>query len=224
MTLKITAQELIKIYNLMYEKNGSMNWWPSETPFETVIGALLAQFVSWKNVSIAIKKLKDNDLLNPEGIRTADEEGIIKLIYSTRFYKQKVKKLKSFCNLLLDKYNGSLDKMFNKDIKELRSELLSLYGVGEETADSIILYAAYKPVFVVDTYTRRIFSRFGYFKPDVSYKDMQEFFMKHLKPDVQLYNDYHAQIVNVGSNFCSSQKPGCSKCPLETVCKKIISK
>ncbi len=216
-----TAAGLIKIYNLMYEKKGPMKWWPSETPFETVIGALLAQFVAWKNVSTAIEKLKDNDLLTPEGIITAEEEKIKELIYSTRFYAQKVKKLKSFCNWLIDKYNGRLDKMFDKGLKELRAELLSLYGVGEETADSIILYAAYKPIFVVDTYTRRIFSRLGYFKPDISYHEMQEFFMKHLKPDVELYNDYHAQIVNIGSIYCSSQKPDCLKCPLDTVCKKV---
>lgn len=215
-----TAAELTKIYNLMYEQNGPMNWWPSETPFETVVGALLAQFVAWTNVSIAIEKLKENDLLSPKGISTADGEKIKELIYSTRFYTQKVKKLKNFCNLLLDKYNGCLDNMFDKDINELRAELLSLYGVGEETADSIILYAAYKPIFVVDTYTRRIFSRLGYFKSDISYSEMQEFFMKHLKPDTQLYNEYHAQIVNIGSNYCNSKKPLCLKCPLETVCVK----
>ena len=213
-------KELIKMYNLMYERKGSMNWWPADTKFEVIVGAILTQFVSWKNVCTAIENLIEEDLLSIEGICSVDTEKLEGLIRSTRFYKQKARKLKEFCLHIKNNYGGSLDRFFAKDMYELRKELLSLYGIGEETADSIILYAARKPIFVVDAYTRRVFGRLGYFKQDITYREMQSFFMNNLEHDVDFFNDFHAQIDGVGSNFCSGKNPDCNKCPLESVCKK----
>lgn len=209
------------IYELMYAKTGPRHWWPAETRFEVVVGAILTQFVSWKNVETAIGNLKKRNLLSMDGICEVDPRELEELIRCTRFYKQKVRKLREFCTYARDNYGGSLDKFFDKDLYRLREELLSLYGIGEETADSIILYAAEKPIFVVDAYTRRIFNRLGFFDEDVSYRDMQKFFMDNLEHDVKLFNEYHAQIDGVGNRYCDSRKPKCGECPLGGMCKLI---
>ena len=216
---KIINRKLLQIFDLMYSKCGPRHWWPAETRLEVIVGAILTQFVSWKNVTAAIDNLKNENILSVEGICGADIEKLESLIRCTRFYKQKAKKLKSFCFHLKDKYGGSLDRMFDQDVESLRNELLSLYGIGEETADCIILYAAYKPIFVVDAYTRRIFSRLGLVEENASYKEIQMFFMENLDKDVRLYNEYHAQIDGIGNNYCSSKSPKCAECPLNTVCK-----
>lgn len=213
-------EKLMRIYRLLYSKNGSRNWWPADTRFEVIIGALLAQFVSWKNVTTAIDNLKNENLLSIEGICQVEDERLEELIRATRFYRQKARKLKELCFHVKNHYNGDLDLFFDKDLYELRRELLSLYGIGEETADSIILYAAEKPIFVVDAYTRRIFARLGFFKEDIKYREMQEFFMEHLEHDVQLFNEYHAQIDGVGSNYCFNKKPACNECPLNNICTR----
>jgi endonuclease-3 related protein len=214
--------ELMNIYQLMYSHFGPRNWWPADTVFEVVIGALLTQFVSWKNVVTAVNNLKDENILNIEGICEVNDEKLEKLIRSTRFYKQKARKLKVFCRHVMDNYGGSLDKLFSKDMYELRKELLSLYGIGKETADSIILYAAEKPIFVVDAYTQRIYTRLGYFNEGISYDKMQKFFMDNLIHNVKLFNEYHALIVATGNSFCSNTKPRCSHCPVKTVCAKKV--
>jgi len=208
------------VYDLMYAKNGPRHWWPADSKFEVVIGAILTQFVSWKNVTTAINSLKAEGLLSVEGICEVDMGKLEELIRSTRFYKQKARKLKTFCMYLKENYGGSLDRFFDKDVYELRRELLSLYGIGEETADCIILYAAEKPIFVVDAYTRRIFSRLGFFNENVSYREMQEFFMNNLEQDVRLFNEYHAQIDGIGNHYCSGKKPACEECPLNQICKR----
>ncbi|MDP4180385.1 MAG: endonuclease III domain-containing protein [Bacillota bacterium] len=211
--------KLLEIYNSMLIKVGTRNWWPSDTEFETIVGAILTQFVAWKNVTLAINNLKNEKLLSIEGIYNANNEKLEELIRCTRFYKQKARRLKEFCAHIVNKYNGDLEEFFDKDINALRDELLSLYGIGEETADCIILYAAYKPIFVVDAYTRRIFSRLGYFKEDISYKDMQKFFMDNLENRTAFFNEYHAQIDGIGSHYCYSKNPDCINCPLNKICK-----
>jgi len=212
-------KELKHIYDLMYEVAGPKHWWPAETPFEVIIGAILTQFVSWKNVTTAIGNLKNRNLLSVEGICEVSDEELEGLIRCTRFYRQKARRLKEFCLYLRNNYDGSLEKFFDKDIKALRSELLAMYGIGEETADSIILYAAEKPIFVVDAYTRRGFNKLGYFKEDISYKEMQKFFMDNLLHDTKFFNEFHAQIDGIGSNYCTGKNPKCNECPLKTVCK-----
>ncbi|MFZ5990118.1 MAG: endonuclease III domain-containing protein [Bacillota bacterium] len=215
-------KRLMHIYDLMYGKVGPRNWWPADTRFEVIIGAILTQFVSWKNVTKAIENLKNEDLLSLEGICHVDTEWLEELIRCTRFYKQKARKLREFCLHVQNNYDGKIEKLFDKDIYELRKELLSLYGIGEETADCIILYAAEKPIFVVDSYTRRVFGRLGFFKEDVTYKEMQKFFMDNLQHDVRLFNEYHAQIDGIGSCYCDGKKPKCSECPLKSVCVNMI--
>lgn len=208
----------MNIYYLLYNHAGHQHWWPADSPFEVVIGAILTQFVSWKNVTIAIDNLKRHNVLTVEGICKIDIENLEEFIKSTRFYKQKAKKLKAFCNHLKQYYDGKLESFFDKNLHDLRKELLSLYGIGEETADSIILYAAERPVFVIDAYTKRIFSRLGFLAENISYAEAQKFFMENLEHDVRLFNDYHAQIVRLGNNYCSNKNPKCTHCPLAGLC------
>jgi endonuclease-3 related protein len=203
----------------MYDANGSRHWWPAKTKFEVIVGAILTQFVSWKNVVSAIDNLKREDLLSIDGICGVENEQLEELIKCTRFYKQKARKLKEFCFHIRNFYSGSLENFFDKDIYSLRNELLSLYGIGEETADCIILYSAEKPIFVVDAYTRRVFLRLGYFNENISYRDMQRFFMDNLEHDTGFFNEYHAQIDGVGSHYCFSKKPDCIGCSLKSVCR-----
>lgn len=212
-------KKLMDIYRLMYGHFGPRHWWPAETDFEVVVGAILTQFVAWKNVEIAISNLKNEGILSVDGICGTDDEKLEELIRCTRFYKQKRRKLKEFCLHLKNRYNGSLEKIFSRELYTLRNELLSLYGIGEETADSIILYAARKPIFVVDAYTRRIFSRLGVFSCDIIYKDMQKFFMDNLPHDVGLFNEYHALIDGIGNHYCQERKPLCGQCPLNKLCR-----
>ncbi|MGB9977425.1 endonuclease III domain-containing protein [Thermovenabulum sp.] len=207
------------IFEKLFEAYGPQNWWPAESDFETVVGAILTQSVSWSNVEKAIKNLKKEGLLSPRALTEVNDEKLHRLIRSTRFYKQKGERLKNFCRYLLKNYDGSLYKLFDKDVYELREELLGLKGLGEETVDSIILYAAKKPIFVVDAYTKRIFCRLGIIKEDIGYKELQELFMSNLPLDVSLFNEYHALIVKLGKEVCRT-KPGCGLCPLIDLCRE----
>jgi len=206
------------IFRLMYDRTGPRHWWPAQTSFEVIVGAVLTQFVSWRNVTTAIENMRTEGILNVDGICGVSEERLEELIRCTRFYKQKAKKLKVFCTHLKTQYSGSLDLFFGRDLYEIRRELLSLYGIGEETADSILLYAGEKPIFVVDSYTRRIFCRLGIFSEDISYGEMQKFFMDNLEHDSDLFNEFHAQIDGVGNRFCSAKTPLCEECPLAPRC------
>lgn len=210
---------LMNIFNRMYDHFGSRGWWPGETKFEICVGAILTQSVSWKNVAKAIDNLKNAGLLSLKSMYNAPVEEIEACIIPTLYYRMKAKKLKAFVNHVTEKYDGNLNQMFSQNLPELRQELLGLFGIGPETADSIILYAAEKPVFVVDAYTKRIFNRLGYFAENVSYDKMQEFFINHLITDVELFNEYHALIVGVGNGFCSNKKPRCSQCPITEICR-----
>jgi endonuclease-3 related protein len=208
--------ELLLIYNSLLSRFGHQGWWPGDSPFEVIIGAILTQSVSWVNVEKAIKNMKEEGLLEPEKLYNKKISEIAPLIRSTRFYNEKAQKIKNFMNFLFDEYDGCLQKMSDEDTEILRQKLLGIKGLGEETVDSILLYAFNKPVFVIDAYTKRIFSRYGLIKEGARYKEIQMFFLDNLPQDTALYNDFHAQIVNLGKNICKSS-PDCTICQIKII-------
>jgi len=210
------TKKLLKIYQKMFDAFGPRQWWPGETPFEVVIGAILTQNTNWSNVEKAIKNLKTAGKLSPEGIYGLSITELAELIKPSGFFNVKAKRVKAFINWLFSRYEGNLSKMFARDLQTLRSELLSVKGIGPETADSILLYAGNMPTFVVDAYTHRIFSRHELIPEESTYDDMKSFFEENLPKDVQLYNEYHALLVNIGKMFCKPRKV-CEPCPLKDI-------
>ena len=210
------TKALLRIYQKMFEALGPRQWWPGETPFEVVIGAILTQNTNWSNVEKAIKNLKTAGKLSPEGIYELSVTELAKLIRPSGFFNVKAKRVKAFINWLFSRYEGNLSKMFARDLQSLRSELLSVKGIGPETADSILLYAGNMPTFVVDAYTHRIFSRHELIPEESTYDDMKSFFEENLPKDVQLFNEYHALLVNIGKMFCKPKKV-CEPCPLKDI-------
>jgi len=211
---KSLAPTLIKYYERLFKAVGPRGWWPAETPFEVIIGAILTQNTAWKNVEKAIHNLKDAGVLSPEGLREIDPRALARLIRPSGYYRQKAKKIKRFVKYLWQRYNGSLEAMEEQSTDALREELLRLNGIGPETADSILLYALGRASFVVDTYTRRILSRHGLVEEGIRYEALRRVFMENLPADVGLYNEYHALLDYVGHHFCR-KTPLCQKCPLE---------
>ncbi|MDI6735419.1 MAG: endonuclease III domain-containing protein [bacterium] len=209
---------LTYIYERLFEAFGPRHWWPGETPFEVIIGAILTQNTAWTNVEKAIKNLKSNNLLIPERLKHLPEDELAELIRPAGYYRLKANRLKEFMEFLFSRYDGDLNRMFNQDMWELRAELLGVKGIGLETADSILLYAGQKPIFVVDAYTRRILTRHNIIDEKASYTQIQDLFMSNLPQDVQLYNEYHALIVQLGKEICRSK----SKCEICTL-KRLIT-
>lgn len=191
-------------------------WWPADSPFEVCVGAVLTQNTSWRNVAKAIANLKAADALSPETIHRLSQEDLAELIRPSGYFNVKARRLKNFVDVLVNRHHGSLDRLFDRSKEELRAELLAINGIGKETADSVILYAADMPVFVVDAYTRRVLTRHGLAEESVSYDEMQSLFEAHVQPDVELYKDFHAQIVAVGAHYCK-RRPLCDTCPLKNL-------
>ncbi len=214
----MSQEKCMKVYELLYRAYGPRHWWPAETPFEVVVGAILTQNVSWKNVEKAISALKAIEALSPEAMTALPEDTLAEKIRPTGYYHSKARKLKAFMAFLNTHYRGSLETMFKTPLPELRKELLGVFGIGPETADSILLYAGGMPTFVVDTYTKRIFSRLGWMDPSETYDRVQRFFMDAILPSTTLYNEYHALIVALGSTCCGNKKTKCQICPLLSVC------
>ncbi len=210
---------LLEIYELLLKKFGRQNWWPAETTFEMIIGAILTQCTNWTNVEKAINNLKDSNLLNLEAISKADEKKIAELIKPSGYFNQKTKKIRAFVNYVNSRWNGNLNAFLEQPLTELRNELLSIYGIGPETADSIILYGANKPIFVIDRYTHRFLNRHGLCSNKYDYHKLQKLFTTSLEPDVELFKEYHALIVCLGKNLCK-KKPLCEDCPLQNLSKK----
>ena len=210
------------IYHKLLAAFGHRHWWPAQTRDEVIIGAILTQNVTWKNAKAAIDNLRKHNLLTLKAIHEVSISEITTLIKPARFYNQKAQKLKYFIDFLFYKYGGNLDALFSQDTGELRRELLNIKGLGEETVDSILLYAGEKPVFVIDAYTKRIFSRLGLTDKEWSYHAYQHFFMERLVKDVKLYNDYHAQIVHLGHVYCKKREPKCTECPLNKLCRSCV--
>lgn len=216
---KIAEREtspLFLIYDLLYGHFGDLRWWPAKSPFEVIIGAILTQNTAWGNVEKAIGNLRDRQFVSPEALVQLPEQELAALIRPSGYYRLKTKRLKSFLGFLFDHYNGDLAAMFARDTWDLRGELLQVNGIGEETADSILLYAGFKPVFVVDAYTRRIFSRHGIAEASAPYRDIQSLVMNLIAPDVRLYNQFHALLVNAAKYFCR-KRPACNGCPLSAM-------
>ena len=205
---------LLKIYNSLYSYFGPLNWWPGATPFEVMVGAILTQNTSWSNVEKAINNLKKENLLESRKLYRINQEKLAQLIKPSGYYNIKARRLKNFVSIFVNDFEGSAEKMFSGDGRELRKKLLNINGIGPETADSILLYAGRKPFFVVDAYTKRIFSRHKLISKDSTYYEIQEFFIKNLDKDVKLFNEFHAQIVMLGKTICTSRNPDCAKCPI----------
>lgn len=210
---------LLDVFNRLLHHFGPRHWWPAETPFEVVVGAILTQQVAWRNVEKAIANLKEAGCLSPKGILAVPEEALWAMIRPTRFYRQKAARLREFCRMVVEEFEGNLDALFALDAPVLRSRLLAINGIGEETADSIILYAAQQPVFVIDNYTKRITARLGWQDGNVSYAALQRWFTEHLPRETALYNEYHALIDALGHNICLKEKPRCTECPLGGLCR-----
>jgi len=211
--VKTTEEELMLIYQKLYKAFGPRGWWPGDTPFEIIVGAILTQNTSWENVEKAITKMKAYKLLSPDKLNDVEESILAEAIRPSGYYNIKAKRLKRFTDFLFHEYEGDLSLMFYQGLNELRTRLLSVNGIGPETADSILLYAGDKPIFVVDAYTRRIFSRHNLINATTNYHETQDLFMKNLPKDVELFNEYHALIVHLGKNFCK-RTPKCAGCPL----------
>lgn len=210
--------DLFSIYQRLFAEYGEQHWWPGADQFEIIIGAILTQQVAWKNVERALSALKAADLMDPEVLLRAPLDEVAVLIRPTIYYNQKAKKLRSFLLFLQERHHLDLNDLFSLSAEALREELLSVHGIGEETADSIVLYAARKPSFVIDSYTRRIMQRLGVISGTEAYAALRVLFMEGLPRDVKLYNEYHALFVRHGKERCRSRDPRCSGCPLWDVC------
>jgi len=213
--------EVLEIYKILFNHFGHQNWWPADTRDEIIIGSILTQSVSWQNVDKAINNLKQNNQISLEVLHSSTAEVIAPLIIPTLYYNVKARKLKNFCDFLFERFEGDLDKHFALELPELRKLLLNVKGIGEETADCILLYAGQKLSFVIDAYTKRIFHRLGYTDANISYHQLQKFITDRISLDLDLYQDFHAQLVMLGKDFCKP-KPKCEECPLGGVCEKRI--
>jgi len=212
------AHLLQQIYDSFSKEYGPQHWWPADTPFEVMLGAILTQNTSWTNVEKAMASLRDVCELTPEGVLSLAPDRLEEAIRSSGYFRQKSARLRSFCQFLMDRYRGDLSGMGGYDTDELREELLSLNGIGPETADSILLYALQRPVFVVDAYTVRLFSRLGLCAEKAKYHEVQNLFMDHLEPDFQMFNEYHALIVTHCKQACRKRTPECKDCVLAEMC------
>ena len=202
------------VYNKLYEFFGPQRWWPADSAFEVMIGAILTQNTSWANVEKAIANLRENKLLEASKLYRLPESRLASLIRSAGYYNVKTKRLKSFLEFFIKDYKADHRKMARVDTFALREKLLSVKGIGPETADSILLYALGKPIFVVDAYTKRIFARHKVIKDGEDYAMVQQIFMKGLPEDAGLFNEYHALLVKLGKEYCLKSNPKCSLCPL----------
>lgn len=211
------GHKLDLIYQKLYSYFGPQRWWPGETPFEVIIGAILTQNTNWLNVEKAIGNLKKNKLLEPDKLYGLRDRKLALFIRPSGYYNIKAKRVKSFLKFFIKYYNGSVRKMSKGTVSSLRQQLLFVKGIGKETADSILLYALDKPIFVVDAYTKRIFSRHRFILESANYDEIQNLFMNNLKSNVSLFNEYHALLVKLGKDFCLKRKPKCEMCPLKKV-------
>ena len=208
-----TRDGFMALYRAMTAHFGPSGWWPANSPFEVMVGAILTQNTAWANAHKAIESLKANGLLSLEAIERSSEEGLARVIRSSGAFNQKAKRLKTFVSYLIHRFGGSLEEMGRVETAKLRDELLKTHGIGPETADTILLYAVGKPVFVIDAYTKRILANHCLITPDMPYEALRGCFECNLEPEVALFREFHAQIVLTGKHFCR-KRPVCFSCPL----------
>ena len=216
----MSYDRLMEIYGLLFERFGRQEWWPGDSRFEVIIGAILTQNTNWGNVEKAIGNLKKADCLSAAALFEMDIQRLAELIRPAGYYNIKAGRLKSFLGWLNDNYGLDVDAMENLSVWEMREQLLGIKGIGRETADSIVLYAYEKPTFVVDTYTCRILVRHGLIDSECGYEQVKEFFESSLPNEVGLFNEFHALIVQTGKNYCKP-KPKCEQCPLNSLPHEI---
>lgn len=203
-----------EMYRALYAHYGPQNWWPGETALEMVVGAVLTQNTNWKNVDKAIANLKRAGVLSFETLYGLSHEELAEHIRPAGYYNVKAKRLKNLLRMIMAEYDGELQQLVDDGPDSARSNLLAVNGIGEETADSILLYGAGHAIFVVDAYTHRVFSRHNLVEEECGYGDIQERFMDNLAADAALFNEYHALIVRVGKEYCKKSTPLCEQCPL----------
>ena len=211
--------DLRSIYDRLLRSQGHSGWWPGETPFEVCLGAILVQNTAWANAERALRALAAEGLLSYEALARVPDERLAKLLRPSGTYRVKAARVRAFLSFLGAEYRGSVEAMSSEEPLVLRRKLLSVPGIGPETADAIALYAARHPLFVVDAYTRRVFGRLGLLRGGETYADVQGLFMRHLPPDVPLFQDYHAQIVRLAQDACR-KAPRCGGCALDAVCAR----
>jgi endonuclease III related protein len=209
-------KRLLRIYETLDRFYGDLHWWPGETPFEVAVGAILTQNTNWANVQMAIGRLKAEGVLDPWSLHSLDDEVLAGLIRPSGYFRVKTRRLKAFLRVLCGEFAGDLERMLSGSLTLARQRLLAIPGVGDETADSMLLYAGGRPVFVVDAYTRRILTRHGLLGGGRSYGEIQRLFMSCLPPDAALYNQYHALIVETAKRYCR-KVPNCGDCPLKGI-------
>ncbi len=205
---------LTEVYEKLLAAFGPQQWWPGDSPFEIIVGAVLVQNTAWRNVERAIENLRNADLMEPRRLYTLSEGELAELIRPSGYHQVKARRLRNLLKLIVDQYDGSLNAMFATSLSSLREELLSVNGIGPETADAILLYAGGLPSFVVDTYTHRVLARHGWISYEAHYHEIKDHFESSLPADTALYNEYHALLVRVGKDYCRKTAPKCSACPL----------
>ena len=215
----LTADEVGWIYDRLFDARGRQHWWPAETPFEVIVGAILTQSVSWTAAEKAIAALKTEDAMTPAGMWRLPEERLAELIRSTGYFNAKARKLRAFLELLFDEFGGDLDRLFALDAAELRARLLATHGFGPETADAVVLYAAGKRSYVIDSYTRRLLGRMGIAIHPVTYEGWRAAFEAVLPPDTQYWNELHALIDEHAAEICLKRSPRCCECVLAERCE-----
>jgi len=214
-----SQRELVEeMYERLLYFHGPQHWWPGEGWFEIMVGAVLTQAASWKNVEMALENLKAAGALSPDSIRRMDVDELAALLYPSGYYNSKARKLKSLARFLGDRFSDSVERMRESDVHRLREDLLGVYGIGQETADAILLYAVGKARFVVDNYTKRILSRIGVIRDGASYPAIQRLFEEGLEPETEKYSEYHALLVRHGNSVCMT-RPTCDQCCLADLCE-----
>jgi len=216
---RVMQSLLLEIYQKLYQAFGPQHWWPAETPFEVMVGAILTQNTSWGNVEKAIQSLEKKGALEMDMIRQIKKSALASLIRSSGTYQIKANRLKAFVDFVWQEYQGQIGHMEKESLETLRRKLLEVHGIGPETADTMLLYGLGKPIFVVDAYTKRIFSRHGVISDGASYDETQALFMDYLPHETARFNEYHALLVHLGKTLCK-KIPKCAICPLNSLVRQ----